>query len=1129
MVSEPIGKALAGLIGNVQVPDDRLNGKFDTKSWIIDTGATYHMTGDLSWLFDTIALFECPVGLPNGESVVATQSGLLDVLYIYADEYQLGSSFDPLITLYMVSEPIGKALAGLIGNVQVPDDRLNGKFDTKSWIIDTGATYHMTGDLSWLFDTIALFECPVGLPNGESVVATQSGSVRLLNNITLKNVLYVSKLNCNLLSVSQLTDDLHCIVQFNSYMCAIQDHTRELIGTGVRRDGLYYFGGAEGDSVQHVSVHNAASTLELWHNRMGHPSEKVVKLLPLVSNIKGSLNKACEICFRAKHPRDKFPLSDNKATRIFEKIHCDLWASYKHVSSCGARYFLTIVDDFSRAVWIYLLVDKTEVFRMFMSFIAMVDRQFSQTVKVVQSDNGTEFKCLLDYFSATGILFQTSCVGTPQQNGRVERKHKHILNVGRALRFQANLPIYFWGESDKFASRSRKCVFLGYPFGKKGWKLFDLDTKELFVSRDVKFFEDVFPFGNPGAVNIIPDNIVPMGGVAHTEASSATLSPGPEVVPTVGLDSLGLDNTSNGQSAPMGKGMRDKFPSVLLRDFVTHTVVAESPSPATPSPQHPSGTPYPIAHYINCDNFSVHYRKFLAAIISSNDPKSFKEAMKDVGWQKSMHEEIQALEENGMWTLEPLPKGKRALGSQWVYRTKYFSNGDIERLKSRLVVLGNHQEAGIDYHETFSPVAKMTTVRAFLAIAASKNWELHQMDVHNAFLHGDLEEEVYMKLPPGFESSDPNLVCRLWKSLYGLKQAPRCWFAKLVTALKGYGFLQSYSDYSLFTYTKGNVQINVLVYVDDLIISGNDSAALKTFKAYLSDCFKMKDLGVLKYFLGIEVARSSAGLFLCQRKYTLDIVSEAGLLGAKPCGFSIEQNHRLGLANGELLSNPESYRRLVGRLIYLAVTRPNLAYSVHILSQFMQEPRIEHWEVALRVVHYLKGTPGQGILLRADSDLSLQGWCDSDWAACPVTRRSLSGWLVFLGQSHISWKTKKQHTVSRSSAEAEYRAMAAVTCELKWLKGLLLSLGVHHPKAIKLFCDSQSALHMTKNPVFHERTKHIEVDCHFVRDAITDGLIAPSYVPTVTQLADIFTKALGKKQFDYLLAKLGIFEPDAPT
>ena len=291
----------------------------------------------------------------------------------------------------------------------------------------------------------------------------------------------------------------------------------------------------------------------------------------------------------------------------------------------------------------------------------------------------------------------------------------------------------------------------------------------------------------------------------------------------------------------------------------------------------------------------------------------------------------------------------------------------------------------------------------------------------------------------------------------------------------------------------------------------------------------MKDLGPLKYFLGIEVARSSAGLFLCQRKYTMDVISETGLLGAKPSGFPIEQNHKLGLAKGEFLEDPESYRRLVGRLIYLAVTRPDLAYSVHILSQFMQAPRVEHWEAALRVVRYLKGTAGRGILLSADYDLTLEGWCDSDWAACPITRRSLTGWLVFLGKSPISWKTKKQHTVSRSSAEAEYRAMASATCELKWLKALLLSLGVQHPKAVRLFCDSQSALHIARNPVFHERTKHIEIDCHFVRDAINDGLISPSYVSTTSQLADVFTKALGKTQFDSILFKLGILEPHAAT
>lgn len=195
----------------------------------------------------------------------------------------------------------------------------------------------------------------------------------------------------------------------------------------------------------------------------------------------------------------------------------------------------------------------------------------------------------------------------------------------------------------------------------------------------------------------------------------------------------------------------------------------------------------------------------------------------------------------------------------------------------------------------------------------------------------------------------------------------------------------------------------------------------------------------------------------------------------------------------------------------------------------MQEPRTEHWEVALTVMRYLKSTLGQGILLRFDSDLTLQGWCDSDWAACPITRRSLTGWLVFLGHFPISWKTKKQNTFYRSLAEVEYRSMAAITCELKWLKGLLLSLGGHHPKAIKLFCDSYSALHIAKNPVFHERTKHIEVDCHFIRYAIKDGLIDPSYVPTHAQLVDVFTKALGKNQFDNLIHKLGIFTPYAPT
>lgn len=402
------------------------------------------------------------------------------------------------------------------------------------------------------------------------------------------------------------------------------------------------------------------------------------------------------------------------------------------------------------------------------------------------------------------------------------------------------------------------------------------------------------------------------------------------------------------------------------------------------------------------------------------------------------------------------------------------------------------------------------------------------MDVHNAFLHGDLAEEVYMRPPPGFTAPDGK-VCRLRKSLYGLRQAPRNWFAKLASALVKFGFKQSYADYSLFSYIQQGVTLHVLVYVDDLIIAGNKSSSISAFKEYLHSCFHMKDLGTLKSFLGLEIAHGKDGLFICQRKYALDILSEAGLLAAKPADFPLPQNHDLASATGPDYTHADRYRRLIGRLIYLTITRPELSYSVHILSQFMQCPKEAHWNAATRVLHYLKAHPGQGLLLSRRSSLNLTAYCDSDWAACPVTRRSLTGYFVLLGDSPISWKTKKQPTVSRSSAEAEYRSMAAACCELLWLKAFLSSLGISHTSPMRLYCDSQAAIHISANPVFHERTKHIEIDCHFVRDLLQSGTITTSYVRSQDQLADIFTKALGKQPFTYLLGKLGILDLHAPT
>lgn len=328
-----------------------------------------------------------------------------------------------------------------------------------------------------------------------------------------------------------------------------------------------------------------------------------------------------------------------------------------------------------------------------------------------------------------------------------------------------------------------------------------------------------------------------------------------------------------------------------------------------------------------------------------------------------------------------------------------------------MVAKGYTQLEGIDYNDTFSPTAKMITVRCLLALAAAQSWSLHQLDVNNAFLHGDLHEEIYMTPPPGLRRQGENLVCRLHKSLYGLKQASRQWFAKFSTAIRLAGFAQSKADYSLFTCQKGKSFTALLIYVDDILITGNDVNAIAALKQFLHSHFRIKDLGDLKYFLGIEVSRSRKGIFISQRKYALEILRDSGLLGAKPVSFPMEQNMKLS-DSGELLKDLSQYRRLVGRLIYLTVTRPDITYSVHVLSRFMHAPRKPHMEAALRVLRFLKNSPGQGLFFSSQNDLSLRAFSDSDWAGCPVSRRSTTGYCVFLGSSLVSWRTKRQKTVS---------------------------------------------------------------------------------------------------------------------
>ena len=325
----------------------------------------------------------------------------------------------------------------------------------------------------------------------------------------------------------------------------------------------------------------------------------------------------------------------------------------------------------------------------------------------------------------------------------------------------------------------------------------------------------------------------------------------------------------------LGRGHRAKKPSILLKNFVAHTTASTNPSLLSSSDQSSlptvSGkTLYPIADYLSSSVFSEKHQAFLAQMTSDYVPATFNEAILDERFKGAMKAEVTALEYNHTWDVTILPPGKKAISCQWLYSNKYRADGTIERPKARLVAHGNRQKEGRDYKDTVAPVAKMNTVWFLLKLGAAKRWEVHQMDVQNAILHGDLEEEIYMELPPGFRSSDPSKVCRLRKSLYGLKQSPRCWFSKLSTTLLAFGFTQSYEDYSLFSLIQGNICLHILVYVDDFIIAGNDISTIQRFKTYLNKHFKMKDLGKINYFLGLEVARGPEGIFVSQRKYALD-------------------------------------------------------------------------------------------------------------------------------------------------------------------------------------------------------------------------------------------------------------------
>jgi len=488
-----------------------------------------------------------------------------------------------------------------------------------------------------------------------------------------------------------------------------------------------------------------------------------------------------------------------------------------------------------------------------------------------------------------------------------------------------------------------------------------------------------------------------------------------------------------------------------------------------------------------------------------------------------MNEEYAALMENKTWDLETLPPGARKLPVKWIFKRKRDAAGNIERYKARLVVLGCRQREGIDYNEIYAPVGKHATVRTLLAVVAAKDLELHQLDVANAFLNGQLEEDVWMDQVPGYKVEGRDLACHLRKSLYGLKQSPRAWYLNLRSELECIGFTASEADSGLFVHCGKLSDTYVLIHVDDILIAGQMDGVTMV-KTLLAKVFKVKDLGQASFYLGMDLVRDrqERTLVLTQKRYVADLMAKYVSPGARTKSLPLDGATPMQKAGMTLEAVEPSYAEIVGSLMYLAVcTRPDISQAVGVLARYMSKPTEDHYKAAKHVLAYLHGTPNYGLKFGGGDRPELQGYCDADFAGELDSRRSTTGFVFTLNGGVITWSSRLQPTVAASTTEAEYMAAASAVKEALWLRKLLPEFGIAVP-TVKVFCDNQAAIKLLKNPVSAARTKHIDVAHHFARERVARGEVAFEYIRTELMIADAMTKALPRQKFEFCRLGMGV-------
>ena len=1032
-------------------------------------------------------------------------------------------------------------------------------------------------------------------------------------NINFHDVHLVENLKFNLLSVSQLADKNLCSF-FNKDTCKILSpkilpQINDLISkhtllSAHRSGNVYVVDMANNTSVVSPTCFLArasASENDLWHRRLSHVNFNTLNKISKLSLVRGLPSKEfhfegqCSSCIKGKQHKVSYkPIDESKTTSCLHLLHMDLFGPVKIMSLAKKRYCLVVVDDFSRFSWTFYLHSKDEAAEIIKNHITQLERQFDLPVKIIRSDNGTEFKNhVLDAFcSNKGIARQYSVPRTPEQNGVVERKNRTLIEAARTMLADSGLPLTFWAEAvntacyvqnrvlivarhektayevlhkikplisffrvfgcpcfilnvkdsiSKFAAKVDAGYFVGYSSTSKAYRAFNSRTKIVEETLNVKFNE-----ASPPTITPVPSDLFDLD-ILNLQPEPSSCENNIESYPDE-FDSLPQqinipfhftntanapfhissdDDTSTTDSLSSSVAEIPPLPHIATTDSSSSSVVDPSSSAIIPFNKN-----HPLTQILGDINKGVQTRTQLAnfclhaVFLSQTEPKKYQEALKDNSWVEAMQDELLQFKRQNVWTLCPLPENKYPIGTRWVFRNKSDDRGIIVKNKARLVVQGYSQEEGIDYDETFAPVARLEAIRLFLAFAIANNIKVFQMDIKSAFLYGTIKEEVYVCQPPGFEDfHHPDWVYRLDKALYGLKQAPRAWYDTLSNFLLSNKFTRGTIDKTLFTQKSGNDLLIVQIYVDDIIFGSSNEHLCTKFSTLMKSKFEMSNLSELQTFLGLQIKQKPNGIFIHQSKYIKDLLKKFDMENTKPISTPMATSKLISQHDMDEFIDQTLYRCMIGSLMYLTASRPDIMFATCVCARYQSAPKKSHLMSVKRIFRYLKGTPTLGIWYPANQPCKLVGFSDSDYAGCSLTRKSTSGGCQFFANCLVSWQSKKQTSVSTSTTEAEYIAAAHSTAQIIWLQYQLLDFGITELKT-PLNIDSESALNIIKNPVYHSKTKHIEIRHHFIRDCFDKGLIIPTHVSTTDQIADIFTKSLDSQSFSKLVTRLGMINSE---